>query len=106
MTIERKKKAHRHYPFRRKFEETPYEVLKRLDKKLRVARAELPHWRVKISDYAIHVADSIRTEIGLLKQERERLLDEMNQRRQEFLTVFPNVNIVEWPQRKRRTRKL
>ena len=93
--INERHKLRRHYPFRRKFEENPYEAIGRLDKKLSVARAELEHWRFKLSSFEVSVTESIRQEIRLLARDRHILLGEIRQRYQEFLTAFPNANFME-----------
>ena len=95
MVSERRRGQRRQYPFKRKFEETPREALGRLDKKISTAGVDLRYWRFRLSPFAAYVAESIRQEIRLLRQERDKLLAEMEQRHRGLLAAFPNANVVE-----------
>ena len=89
-----RKEPRRQYPFRRKVEETPYEAIERLDKKLAKAESELNYWRFEAGLFDSLIADSVRKEIQLLKNERAKLVAEIEDRHEELLSAFPNANVV------------
>ena len=84
----------RKYPFRRKPEETPYEALERLELKWGDCAEEYKYWRFKASSYSISVEARLRENLEYLNSQRPLLLDEIEQRRKELITAFPNANII------------
>lgn len=84
----------RHYPFKRKKEETPLEAMRRLEKKLNKAKADLEQWKFRMSAFGQKVAEDIRGEIEILKKEHLKLRKEMAERHRELCEAFPNANLI------------
>jgi len=84
-------KLFRHYPFRRKSSENPYEALLRIDTKINSLLDDRQHWLPKVSEYALSVVSHLETEYRLLIVERQKCLEEINQRHSSLMKLKPNV---------------
>lgn len=84
----------RHYPFKRKKEETPLEAMQRLEKKLNKAKGDFRHWRFIMTDFGQKVAEDIRGEILILENAHRNLCQEMVERHRELSQAFPSANII------------
>ena len=80
--------------FRRKRDETPFEALERLDKKLARLQFELSNWITVPTVYGIRVTHKLEDNKKLLLAIRKELLAEIDARHETLMELNPNVVII------------
>ena len=81
----------RHFSFRRKAEENPYEALERLDTKINALMNERHYWLLRVSRPAIMFVKKLEARYRELIRIRSDLLQEIKGRYNSLLELKPNL---------------